>query len=486
MKSSNASLRLLFLSALTILGFIFLGVPLLPSTNDAAWYYMNVHYIYTGEYIYEHVYPSFVGPSQLYPLGGYSLFILLSKMVETFTGVSWLGTLKLIQFLAYGVSAYLVFKIGVSLKYFWAAPASTCLFFLYFPFFNYASFVMSENIAVMLILFFSWLCLKGLSSDNKSYLFFSLVLAGYAILLKPVLILTGPLLIGVIFFYRRAKAGVGFYLILLLLFFTAPLLQSLTNRYVYGNFSIRSGSGWNLWNRVIFYDKSYPRKSPEFYRLMKSVMDKGENVTTKLLGWWDAVSFLSRQGYSERETQLICGKVALAGIRENKWKYLKNTFRLSRLLLLAPPTFRYVFPPDYSNYFDYLHEYDLKDKQHGPLTRELLPQEKTYPLRYLANVPLWLYYAFCRLFQRLTSFWFHPAMLWGYLLWGAFLGWKICKTRQPDALRALLIFILPLLIVVGSSLTEALDFRFKIPAMPFIIMGCCYAAEDIVSYYKNI
>ena len=247
-----------FAALVGFLAFIYLGVPLLPKQSDSAWYYAGTHYIETGNYVWESFYPSFEGPSQYYPLGGYSLIILAARGVASVIGADWVAVLRVMQFTAYVLTGSLVYAIATLLSGRRTGAAAALLYFASFPFLNYAALVMSENMACLLITAFTFLFLYGLAHDRRWPVYLSFFLAGYTVLLKTVLLGVLPLLLAAAVIYDWKARRWGHWALLLAALAACPAAQSITNRFIYGNYRIVSGLGLHLCDRILLADKSIP------------------------------------------------------------------------------------------------------------------------------------------------------------------------------------------------------------------------------------
>src|SRR2546427_613969 len=73
-------------SLVTFLAFVYSGVPILPKQSDSAWYFSGARYLESGTFVWESTYPSFHGPSQYYPLGGYGLILFLIRALASGRG----------------------------------------------------------------------------------------------------------------------------------------------------------------------------------------------------------------------------------------------------------------------------------------------------------------------------------------------------------------------------------------------------------------
>ena len=107
----NNIYKTVFISVLIVQVLILISVPLIHLMNDSGWYYMNVHFVNTGEYTTESRYPSFDEPSQYYPFLGYSFFLFICSKIALFFGIGVSIVIKYGQFLMYVISGILVQKI---------------------------------------------------------------------------------------------------------------------------------------------------------------------------------------------------------------------------------------------------------------------------------------------------------------------------------------------------------------------------------------
>lgn len=236
--------------------FIYAGIPLLPKQTDSGWYHMGAWYLRTGEYVWESMYPSFEGPSQYYPLGGYSLAIVAAQKIGEAIGSDWVIVLRVMQFTAYVLTGVFTYAIGVRLKGRKTGLAAALLYFASFPFLNYADLVMSENLASLLISAFTFLFLEALARDRRVLMYASFLLAGYAVLLKTVLLALLPLLLIATGIYQWKDPRRAHWAVLLAALTACPAGQSLLNRFIFGNYRIVGGLGLHLCDRILLAGKS--------------------------------------------------------------------------------------------------------------------------------------------------------------------------------------------------------------------------------------
>jgi 4-amino-4-deoxy-L-arabinose transferase-like glycosyltransferase len=471
-----------FLILIVIQGLTYFNIPMIPEENDSAWYYMNVHFMQTGEYIYESAYPSFTGASQVYPLGGYSLIILLAKTLGDTIGVYWIYILKIVQFLAYLSTGLLVFLIGDELKYRRSAIAATLLYFLYFPFFHFANYVMSETMAIFLVALCCWTLLRGLLKENNKYIYCSMFINGFAILFKPVLLLYGILSLLIIYLSKRDMKNVA---ISLLLFIMIPFIQSVSNKAVFGNYQLRTGIGWNLYHRIIHFDHSIPKNSKTLNALAEKYPEMKFDVTPYY--WWNIAMLLSRaEGLSEKETQEICKEIALDGLKENKSKYITNTFSLAYDLFTKVPKLLHIFIY-YGDFYQFLRDFGDQDRQHKPLIAELIKQEGHLGYGSAGDPGFSLNFNtfFAKTFYTFGWSWFHFLKSSGYLIYGIFIFIKLKKDLSKANLVLAFTYLIPLLVIVSSVAASGTEPRYKYPVMPLMFLVFCFTIEELIISIKK-
>jgi len=234
------------------------GVPLLPKQSDSGWYFAGVRYMETGTYLWESFYPSFAGPSQYYPLGGYSLVLLGAREFASLIGADWVSVVRVAQLSAYLVTGALVYAIAKRFAGRKTGAAAALLYFAWFPFLNYAVLVMSETFACLLLTAVVFLLLDGLARARRGALFLSFFLAGWAVLFKSVLLAVLPLLLAAAVIYDWNARRWGTWALLAAALAACPAAQAIANHFVYGNFRVVGGLGLHLCNRLLLTDKSIP------------------------------------------------------------------------------------------------------------------------------------------------------------------------------------------------------------------------------------
>ena len=133
-------LKIIFISIIIVQSIIIVSIPLIHFMNDSGWYFMNVHFVNTGEYITESRYPSFNSPSQYYPFFGYSFFLYLCNELAVILDLGVSDLIKYFQFVMYVLSAILVKRIVNEIsKKEKLAYVNGITFLLYYPYFNYVS-----------------------------------------------------------------------------------------------------------------------------------------------------------------------------------------------------------------------------------------------------------------------------------------------------------------------------------------------------------
>lgn len=472
---------LIVFAALTLAAaFVFWGVPLWGD-NDGCWMYMNVHHLVTGQYIWDPGFPTFVGPCQYFPLGGYSLWLLGARELQDATAIPWPLALRGVQFAAYILSAYLVFAIASLLGWRRAGLAAVILYFIYFPLLNFARFVMSETLATLLVLVVAYGIIKSIMRDRPGWLYFAMFVAGYCILVKPV---TAPLIAvaaGLVIFRERSKRPWARWALMIALAGVCPMAQSLTNKVLYGTYQIRSGFGWNLWNRVIDHDDCFPAQSDDGCRLMirtAGVTKDGQFLASYQIPWWEACQAMSLVGYSRQETEDTCLRIALDGMSENKWKYVVNSFSLARESLFCETPLKRLYS-SYGEHYEWQRRWHLSSQL--PLTNALCEQERWLHSNAFNDLSLRTY---C-----IAGSWFGQADRWG-IQYVIGLGYLVCllatipvalRRRTREAGLLLFVMLIPIWVVFGSGLVETATYRYKLPVVPLMILGLCIAAEKIVA-----
>ena len=251
----------LLASFAAIAGFVALiahGVPLLPKQSDSGWYFAGARYMETGTYLWESFYPSFAGPSQYYPLGGYSLVLLGARRLAAMIGGNWVEVLRVAQLSAYLLTGALVYAIAKLLRGRKTGAAAALLYFAWFPFLNYAVLVMSETFACLLLTAVVFLLLDGLARARRGSLVLSFFLAGWAVLFKSVLLAVLPLLLAAAVIYDWQARRRGTWALLAAALIACPAAQAIANHFVYGNSRVVGGLGLHLCNRLLLTDKSIP------------------------------------------------------------------------------------------------------------------------------------------------------------------------------------------------------------------------------------
>lgn len=247
-----------FVALAGLVAFVGRSLPLLPKQSDSGWYFAGARYVETGAYLWESFYPSFEGPSQYYPLGGYSLILLGSRQVASLLGVDWVDVLRVVQLSAYLATGALVYAIAKRFAGRGAGAAAALLYFAWFPFLNYAVLVMSETVACLLLTAAVLFLLDGLIDGRRGKLAVSFFLAGWAVLFKSVLLAVLPLLLAAVVIYEWRSRSWETWALLLAALIACPAAQSITNQLVYGNLRPVGGLGLHLCNRLLLTDKSIP------------------------------------------------------------------------------------------------------------------------------------------------------------------------------------------------------------------------------------
>ena len=457
--------RLLFFMLLIVQVIIALTVPLIHMMNDSGWYYMNVHYFSTGEYITESRYPSFHEPSQLYAFTGYSFLLFLSNKLALLTGLSTAFVVKLTQLCLHVISAFLIrnsiFRLTENRI---LAYVIAILFLLYYPYFNFVNLVMSETYATFFIILTLYLFIKYWQTEAWKTGFFLFLIAGYIILIKPVFI---PVSFALMFFVliRNWQKRTFVSALVLLSFIILPLAQAMFSKQHYGNYSLQSGFGWHMWDRVISYDRSIPENSENLTSLKEIFAKNGREIP---LGyWWEVTKDLSEFGYSERQTQEICGEVAMDGLREHPLSYIGNTFINSCTNFLQVNQDIGVYPTK-EEYFEIIEEFSI-EPQHQPLTVELLKQSKHSTA--IADLILKGNYAYAKGMNYVNYLYHNVLVMIAFILTGLHTIYLLFKGRFKEHVLEFVIWFIAFSIVFGSNLAEFPQSRLFQPAMIFCVMA---------------
>lgn len=433
--------------------------------NDSGWYFMNVHFVNTGEYITESRYPSFDEPSQYYPFFGYSFFLFICQKIGLYSGLSFPLLTKFFQFFMYLTSAVLVKGIiAATSKNKSFAYVIGILFLSYYPYFNTVNIVMSETYATFLIIFTCYLFLKvqlDFSNRISAVLF---LMAGYIILIKPVFL---PISFLIIILYSittiTSRSYSSLFMVLFILVF--PITQSLFSKFHYDNYKLQSGFGWHMWDRVIFFDKQIPSSSEALDQL-KQIYNK-ENKPISYGYWWDVTKDLSEFGYKELEIQKLCEKIATDAILEHPFKFLFKTFENSHIAFLKHNTQEKVFP----NSVEYLNEiYEFgNEQQHKPLSMEL--SQQTYYSSFIWNNQILSFNVWYAEVSNLWNYLIHNSItLFLFVLAGVHSIYILLKSRFKQNRIEFLLWFTAFSIIFGSNLAEYPQSRLVQPAVIFIGM----------------
>lgn len=445
---------------------VILCLPLIPAMNDSAWYYMNVYFVKTGNYISESNYPSFHEPSQCYPFLGYSFFLYMAEKISGLTHISWPIIIKLAQFSCYVASATFVRKITfLQTKRLKLSYIICILFLCYYPYFNYTNAVMSETLACFTMIIYVYLFLKVKMDNRPLTLFLFFFISGYSVLLKavysPIILI---FLINIVFKIIQEKKFVLLLYTLSILIF--PLSQSVFSKIYYGNYTIQTGLGWHLWDRIIESDKSIPVKSTSLEELKAIYAEHKQTVSFGF--WWDVTADLSRFGYSETQAQEMCKNISIDGLRQEPADFIFKTFRNSAQIF-ASPLLSFSVQPYEKDYSQKLQEFGV-EPQHVPLVKMLEAQYNFSPYANTKNFFLKANYKFSQVYDN-ASFLFHNYfILFLYILSGIYFLYDILKDRITDSINNMVIWSVPFIIVICSNMLEFPQTRYILPAAVFIII----------------
>jgi hypothetical protein len=476
-KKLNFLLKIIFYGLILFQAMVVLSVPLIPSMNDSGWYYMNVHFIKTGNYVCESMYPSFQQPSQYYPFLGYSFFLYCCEKTAQLFHSDWSNLVKISQFCFYILSAFILKKLTIiqtaqkNLSYVVAT-----LYLLYYPNFNYVNFVMSETYASFLILLLIYLFAKVNRRFKPWTAALMFLIAGYCVLVKPVFL---PVSVFILFLFslqcfRNKKYS---RLTCILAVFIFPSAQSVFSKIKYDNYTIQSGMGWHLWDRVIQSDKLVPENSASLEKLKEIHALHHKSVNYGF--WWDVTRDLSSFGYTEVESQKICKNVALDGIRENPGSYFLNTIGNSVRTFLIPVSSGDVYNT-YSGYYQKVNDFSF-EPQHVPLTDQLSRQNCfRYPVSRFQEYMLGINYRISILFNSAVGL-FHNWLILGlYLLAGIFSLFLVVQKRMIENSLFFLVWFTSFAIIFCSCMLEYVQPRLMMPAFGCILLSIVFFIHQII------
>ncbi len=469
--------KIVFISIVFIQLLIIHAVPLMHMMNDSAWYYMNVHFVNTGDYMNESRYPSFHEPSQYYPFLGYSFFLFLSGKIAFLFHINVAIIIKYGQFLMYLASAILVRKtIQLITRRMALAYIISIVLLLYYPYFNYVNLVMSEAYATFLILLTIYLFVKNyfhLNGITASVLF---LLAGYVILVKPVFLPASLLIVilSIVNFLQNRKYIMLISISTILIF---PFAQCLFSKVYYDNYKLQTGLGWHLWDRVIYHDKQIPYSS-ESWKNLEGIYEQHHWPVSKDF-WWNVTKDLSEFGYTEAETQHICGTIAMAGIASNPLRYMTNTLVLCHSNFLQENLYANVFP----SLSEYYHEMEnfSEEQQHRPLTIELLKQ-KDSTSRPFWNSLIAFNFSIARLSNSAYFFFHNSVIFFFYVLAGIQALYLLLVRKFKKNVCEFLIWFSAFSIILGSNMAEFQQSRLILSAVVLVMMILSIKLNEWVNY----
>jgi hypothetical protein len=464
----RAQLTLLLAFALAA-AWIFAGTPFMASQLDAAWYYAAAHYLQTGEYLYAPDFPSFHGPYSFYPALGFPALILLAKAAAALLHSTWPEVLRWSQFLAYLLTALATWRTGALLRHpliGWLAALATLL---YYPLFRFATFCMTETFSAALIALALWWTLLALRARKPRFAIAAMLLFGEATLLRPTLLLAAlplvALTLTLLWRRRQRRAALAAACCLALL----PLAQVACNGLFFDGWHFRKGSGFNLWNRVVYTDHLLPPDMPA--RITRLGVPPASPLTgMRALAWWEAAGRLSQAGVPRDAVETFCTDVALDGVRRHPLAYLAGTLSMTAQTLTADT---YVnidnapWQPTPAKLVAGLGDYDPSPFWQT-MARDLVAEHTRFAdARTPAYQAVGEWAKYFTLAQRWgLDYWTGILFLAAAAAWTLRAAWR---RRRRDLLR-LAVIALPLLLVVASCLAERFVPRYKLPGMPLIFL----------------
>jgi hypothetical protein len=459
----------LFFSLLAVQSAIAFSLPLIPYQNDSAWYYMNVHFVETGQYIHEMVY-RFSEPSQLYPFFGYSLFLYFCKKLAFATSLSFPFLVKLFQLIMYFFTAVITVNISFELTRRKTLSYVCGLFVLmYYSYFSFVYAMMSETYAIFLLLLSSYLFIRSLSTLSSRFIAPLFVISGHLSIVKPVLL---PAVLCFVSFLgpkccRARKYGLLLALPLLPLF---PAMQAVFSKANYDNFDIRTGFGWNIWNRVIWNDKLMPTHSEGFSNLTRIYKDHGREVNLGF--WWEVARDLSEFGFKERETQEICKRVALDGLREFPLRYLSSVLYDTYRSFNDPVEAREIHDSQ-RKYISLISAF-ASDRQHLPVVDQLSGQS----LNHFGHTFLLAFHNKMALsFNRLAATFHNQVIFVLFLIIGSYCVWELIRSRFESCVEAFTFWLVAFSVVLCSNMVEVRWDRYTLPAVIFVLLSFVLATN---------
>ena len=450
--------------AIIVLQTIFLiSIPLIHLMNDSGWYFMNVHFVNTGNYINESRYPSFDEPSQLYSFFGYSFYLFICEKISQI-GIDFSLIVKFGQILMYIFSAIIVKKIMlIIVKKENLAYIIGIAFLLYYPFFNFVNLVMSEMYATFLILLTCYYFMKIQVRFDKISAAILFLLAGYIILVKPIFL---PISVAILVLYSIKVLYNRQYTFLpfVLLIVVFPLSQAIFSKNHYDNYKLQSGLGWHLWNRLILYDKQIPESSVHLSEL--KAIYKAHNKPVSYGFWWDVTKDLSEFGYNEVETQKICENIGKDAIAEKPVRFVMNTFKNSYYNFITDNTQDWT----YDNADQYLKRiaHFSTEQQHKPLTDQLSKQ--TYYSSYIFNDKLLTINNRFAQFNYFNVIFHNSFVFLLYILAGIQIIYSLLYSRFKRNQKEFILWFAAFAIIFGSNFAEFPQSRLIQPAVIFVIL----------------
>lgn len=312
-----------------------------------------------------------------------------------------------------------------------------------------------------------------------------MLIAGWAILVKPVYALLYVLLLS-LYAFLTIKKRHYLKLLFILLFFVLPLCQSVFSKYHYDNYQLKSGLGWNLWNRVIHDDGLMPSDSRNLDQLLHyaQITDKNELMHAY---WWDVTVKLSSQGFKERFIQDLCLKVVIDGIKEHPVLFIKNTFIKSFKYYNAGMETR-AWETDLNDYYNNLRQLSL-ERHNKPLAGALLLQRQINISTFSSKI-----ITVNQKFALLQSFYnnmIHNSIVSIlFLLAPVFVVINILIEKDTDLMKytpQVVIWLTGFSILFGSTLSETAVDRYVLPVVIFVMFSIAQTIEiliRILSRYK--
>ena len=191
--------------------------------------------------------------------------------------------------------------------------------------------------------------------------------------------------------------------------------------------------------------------------------------------WWDVAPDLSEFGYTERETQEICWRVAIDGIREFPLGYLSGVLSSSYGSFNDPVDAENVHDRQ-ERYFSRIRNF-IGDRQQLPLANALAPQAvnrlgQAYLLKFHERQ--------ARRFNRFAGILHNPVSFVLFSVCGLYCMFEAVRRRFESCVEPLGFWVIASSLVVASNMAEPGRDRFTLPAVIFAFMSFVLAMNHFI------